>query len=174
MIDLGRLFKDPSFLLKFIELVSRKEKNLRSVVASRFVKEKKCTQSTLPLQCFFQILCIVGTVFVATELDVLYGTTYDFYNLVVICTIGYLLILACYLIAVIIDKDVQKIFLLLLLVVGGILNIVAGIVCFIRHSDTKGWANHRGGSGTYLALGMTTLVCGILMLVDVILIMIKK
>lgn len=106
--------------------------------------------------------------FVVLELN--YGRNHDFYNLIIVCTIGYMIILLAFLISIIMDEDIPKIFTLLIFFTGGILNIVAGIICFIWRSDS----HYENDRGTLLALGLMTIICGCLMIVDMILLVLNK
>lgn len=68
------------------------------------------------------------------------------------------------------DEQPTKILTLLLFFTGGVLNIVAGIVCFVWRSEIE----YHNNKGAFLALGMTTIICGVLMIVDMILFVIKN
>lgn len=97
------------------------------------------------------------------------------YNLLVLSVIGYLIIVPVVLVAIIMDEDPGKILSVLLFGIGAIMNLAAGIICFITYSDRKDYS--YGGydnTGSYLALGITTIICGALMLVDVILNLLDK
>lgn len=95
------------------------------------------------------------------------------HNTVCLAIIGYLIILACFIVATIIDEeDAPMILTVCLMFVGGCLNCATGIICLIRYLDSKG--DYGGGVGTWLELGLVTIATGVLLLIDSIFLMMDK
>lgn len=93
-------------------------------------------------------------------------------DLISTAVIGYLIITLGFIIAIIID-DTHKLLSMILFGTGGVLNIVSGILCILHYLDIRGSYGH-GSSGNSLILGITTLACGIIMIVDVVLNFLNK
>lgn len=115
-------------------------------------------------------LCIVGVIMLADN-NTSYGA-WRSQDLISAAVIGCLILTLVFIVVIIIDGS-HRLLAMIPFGIGGILSIAAGILCIMHYLDIRGLCGH-GSSRNSLILGLTTLVCGILMIGDVVLMFFKK
>lgn len=113
---------------------------------------------------FLQILCIVGVIML-TDKNTMFRN-FSSRDLLITAVIVYVIITLAFIIVIIVD-DNPRMLCMIFFGTGGILNVVGGILCFMLYSDYD-------SCGNCMILGITTIVCGILMIVDTILLLLNK
>lgn len=114
----------------------------------------------------FQLLGIIGCILLAHGVGY-YSKMVS--HVIVSSVIAYLIICMAYFIVKIFDDEDGKLLALLLHITGGVLNCVSGIFCFMSFADssyvTEG-ERRKGGDIALMVLGITTIACGVLLIID--------